>query len=120
MGQIKIDATNIASSFSNNGKNGGSGLASNIRNGSDVAYAGGGGGGGSTGGGRGLGGSGGGGNGYESRIASFPGSPGTINTGGGGGGGSGEGGGSLSNGGSGIVIISYPSPQKFTGGTITT
>jgi hypothetical protein len=115
-----------ANGTSAGGGNGGNGTASSIT-GSSVTYAGGGGGGalyrgggftvptvatGGTGGG-GSSGAGTGGNG----------NPGTANLGGGGGGpvsinaGTFDRGG---NGGSGVVIISYPSPQKFGGGIVTT
>ena len=100
---------------------GGVGLASSI-SGTSTYYAGGGGGAGGTGfittpgsGGNGGGGAGG-------NTSTFVGNPGTANTGGGGGAGAYNGsswfiGGS---GGSGVVIISYPAPQKFGGGVITT
>jgi hypothetical protein len=85
---------------------GGAGTASSI-SGSSVTYAGGGGGGGNAAGA--SGGAGGGGNGGGANA-------GTVNTGGGGGGVNGTGG----TGGSGIVIISYPAPQQFGGGIVTT
>jgi hypothetical protein len=93
---------------------GGTGLASSI-SGTSTYYAGGGGGGGDGGGSPnvGAGGLGGGGSG----SVSVAGVSGTANTGGGGGGTyTGNGG----QGGSGIVIISYPAPQKFGGGIVTT
>jgi hypothetical protein len=97
---------------------GGAGVSSSIT-GSPVFYAGGGGGGeGSVSGTSGLGGTGGGGNG-STISTSRASTAGTANTGGGGGGGSRDGGTGQS-GGSGVVIISYASPQKFTGGTVTT
>jgi hypothetical protein len=91
--------------------NGGAGTASSI-SGSSVTYAGGGGG-GSSGSTAGTGGAGGGGNG----VGSGSGNAGTANSGGGGGGASANNGGK---GGSGIVIISYPAPQQFGGGVVTT
>ena len=97
--------------------NGGAGYYSSI-SGSSTAYAGGGGGGTWTSGTRaGTGGVGGGAGGI---IGSSPtGSPnGGANTGGGGGGDGAQIG--AGTGGSGIVIISYPAPQQFTGGTVTT
>jgi hypothetical protein len=101
----------------NNGGNGGSGTASSI-SGSSITYAGGGGGGGSIsrGGSAGTGGSGGGGNGNGTSAGA--GSSGTANLGGGGGGGS-ISGGDGGNGGSGVVIVSYPAPQRFGGGVVT-
>jgi hypothetical protein len=102
----------------NTGGNGGNGTASSI-SGTSVTYAGGGGGGGSIsrGGAAGTGGTGGGGNGNG--TSSGAGSSGTANLGGGGGGGS-ISGGDGGSGGSGVVIISYPAPQKFGGGVVTT
>lgn len=99
--------------------NGGAGIASDI-SGTRTTYAGGGGGGAYPDNNTGAGGAGGGGNGAGS---SNTGTAGTSNTGGGGGGGSGTAGGY--NGGSGIVIISYPdtyrAAQATTGSpTITT
>lgn len=95
--------------------NGGAGTSSSIT-GTSTSYAGGGGGGVNTnaGGTRGTGGSGGGGSGGNASTAS---SAGTVNTGGGGGGAYSTNNGSA--GGSGIVVINYPAPQQFTGGTIT-
>ena len=96
------------------GAAGGTGVAYNIT-GTSIYYAGGGGG-GSTGSG-GAGGTGGGGAGGGTNST-----PGTsANTGQGGGGGGGSVGAGLSGGkgGSGIVIISYPLPQYFTGGIVT-
>jgi hypothetical protein len=92
---------------------GGSGAAYNFANGTSVFYAGGGGGGAtSTGGAGGTGGGGaGGGNNNQSGASAV------VNTGGGGGGGSKTLAGNT--GGSGIVIVSYPLPQQFTGGTVT-
>jgi len=94
---------------------GGAGTASSI-SGTSVTYAGGGGGGGNSGG---AGGSGGGANGASAGTSPAP--SGTANTGGGGGGGDQSSanrfGGS---GGSGVVIISYPAPQQFGGGVVTT
>jgi hypothetical protein len=114
-------AGSIGSDYSSyNGGAGGTGLASSI-NGTSTYYSGGGGGGGYTGSG-GSGGSGGGGNGGVSGNNS--GYSGTANTGGGGGGMNNTSSGTWSlvggNGGSGVVIISYPAPQKFGGGTVTT
>ena len=96
---------------------GGSGSAS-IISGTSVTYAGGGGGGGYTYNG-GAGGSGGGGNGGTVPGA---GQAGGTNLGGGGGAGSMNPGTNQDggNGGSGIVIISYPAPQQFGGGVVTT
>ena len=94
------------------GGNGGAGSASSI-SGLSVTYAGGGGAGGYSGGSN--GGTGGGGNGGNSPTS------GTPNTGGGGGGGNGNVGALTGGaGGSGVVIISYPAPQKFGGGIVTT
>jgi len=94
---------------------GGNGVASSI-SGSSVTYAGGGGGGGELGSNA-SGGSGGGGAGSSTSGVSAI--NGTANTGSGGGGGS-----AYSNpvgaGGSGVVIISYPAPQQFGGGVVTT
>ena len=90
---------------------GGVGLASSIT-GSSVYYAGGGGGSADTTHG-GVGGTGGGGNGG---LGGSNATSGTANTGGGAGGGYTG----ASNGGSGIVIISYAAPQKFGGGVVTT
>lgn len=97
--------------------NGGAGTSSSI-SGSAVTYGGGGGGSceSTTPGTGGAGGGGAGGN-------AAAGTAGTANTGGGGGGG-GRGSGTTGtfaggNGGSGIVIISYPGPQRGTGGTVT-
>jgi len=99
--------------------NGGIGLASSI-SGTFTYYAGGGGGGGISIGitTPGTGGTGGGGAGANSTTTGFA---GTSNTGGGGGGG-GYSGGWLAGGagGSGVVIISYPAPQQFGGGVVTT
>jgi hypothetical protein len=98
---------------------GGAGTASSIT-GSSVTRAGGGGGGAYesvAGGGGGSGGGGAGGN------VNGAGGNGSANTGGGGGGGGGAGGSGLTaggTGGAGVVIISYPSPQKFGGGIVTT
>ena len=109
-GQIGFNGTNAASGY---GGNGGVGIESSI-SGTATYYAGGGGGGGASL--DGTGGTGGGGS------AGNPGNSGSTNTGGGGGGCNGardvisDGGA----GGSGIFIISYDSPQKATGGTITT
>jgi hypothetical protein len=104
---------------------GGNGTASSI-SGTSVTYAGGGGG-SSYGIGVavvGLGGSGGGGaGGYSSDSGLGTGTAGTANLGGGGGGGAnGPGGGNSAggSGGSGVVIISYPAPQQFGGGVVTT
>jgi hypothetical protein len=97
----------------NTGGAGGAGTASSI-SGTSVTYAGGGGGAGATGG---TGGSGGGGNGDSGVTA---GTPGTANLGGGGGGSSVNrylNGGQP--GGSGVVIISYPAPQRFGGGIVS-
>ena len=99
--------------------NGGIGLPSSI-SGTSTYYAGGGGGGGISIGitTPGTGGTGGGGAGANSTTTGFA---GTSNTGGGGGGG-GYSGGWLAGGkgGSGVVIISYPAPQQFGGGVVTT
>ena len=95
--------------------NGGNGTASSI-SGSSITYAGGGGGSAQSTGTQGTGGTGGGGNG----TINAAGNAGTANLGGGGGGlysGSSYAGGS---GGSGVVIISYPAPQQFGGGVVTT
>lgn len=99
---------------STNAGNGGNGVASSIT-GSSVTYAGGGGGAanGGASGVAGTGGSGGGGNGDTSSGATS----GTANLGAGGGG---SYNGTSGNGGSGVVIISYPAPQKFGGGVVTT
>jgi hypothetical protein len=96
--------------------NGGYGLYSSIT-GTSTPYGGGGGGGTWSSGYRaGTGGPGGGGNGALGAVTGIQ--NGIVNTGGGGGGdGANIGAGT---GGSGIVIISYPAPQQFTGGTITT
>ena len=101
----------------NNGGNGGVGLSNSI-SGTATFYAGGGGGGGSGVGAGGTGGSGGGGNGGAQTTAP---TPATANSGGGGGGANGNTGVFVSGGqgGSGVVIISYPSPQKFGGGIVT-
>jgi hypothetical protein len=96
----------------NTGGAGGAGTASSIT-GSSVTYAGGGGGRGFNT--AGAGGSGGGGAGT---TGSGTGSAGTANLGGGGGGSGATNAGG--NGGSGVVIISYPAPQKFGGGIIST
>ena len=93
------------------GGNGGNGTASSI-SGSSITYAGGGGGASNTT--QGTGGTGGGGAGSNTATASS----GTTNLGGGGGGGTG--GYAGGQGGSGVVIISYPAPQKFGGGVVTT
>lgn len=95
--------------------NGGAGLASSI-SGSSVTYAGGGGGGGDDNGLFGTGGAGGGANGGSNNSAA---TAATANLGGGGGGSGNNTTGTPSNGGSGVVIISYPSPQKFGGGVVT-
>ena len=97
--------------------NGGAGYYSSI-SGSSTAYAGGGGGGTWSSGTRaGTGGIGGGASGIlgTSQTSS---ANGAANTGGGGGGDGAQIG--AGTGGSGVVIISYPAPQQFTGGTITT
>jgi hypothetical protein len=105
------------------GGNGGNGISSSI-SGTLVTYAGGGGGGTRSGYGvGGTGGSGGGGNGGTTDFSRTS-THGGANTGGGGGGGghNGSGAGAVqsgSNGGSGIVIVRYPGPQKATGGTVT-
>ena len=104
----------------NNGGAGGNGTASSI-SGSSVTYAGGGGGGtgGNSGASGGAGGTGGGGTGCSTSTNSA--TAGTANLGGGGGGGGyGSGTNTGRQGGSGVVIISYPSPQKFGGGIVTT
>ena len=95
---------------------GGNGTASSIT-GTSVTYAGGGGGSAQSIGTQGTGGSGGGGNG----VYNGNGNNGTANLGGGGGGlYGGTTGNSGGSGGSGVVIISYPAPQKFGGGVVTT
>jgi len=108
---------NGTNASSGTGGNGGTGLASTIT-GSSVTYAGGGGGGGGTTGG--SGGSGGGGDGGSNAN----GNNGTANTGGGGGGSFGSTSASRpsGNGGSGVVIIRYPSDYTIsqTGLTLTT
>ena len=110
-------AGGAATSGSSPAGNGGNGLSSSI-SGTSVTYAGGGGGGLFTGGTVGTGGTGGGGAGSFGTAATS----GTANLGGGGGGGgsnssvAGTGG----SGGSGVVIISYPAPQQFGGGVVTT
>ena len=98
------------------GGNGGSGVASSI-SGSSVTYAGGGGGG--AGGASGVGGTASGGGGAGANTGGSA-TAATANTGGGGGGGPGNGAIAGANGGSGVVIISYPAPQKFGGGVVTT
>jgi len=92
---------------------GGAGVASTIT-GSSVTRGGGGGGGSESGTG-GAGGAGGGGAGVANTTATA----GTANTGGGGGGAGAEPNGVGAAGGSGVVIISYASPQLFGGGTVT-
>jgi len=92
-----------AAAGSTAGGNGGNGLSFSI-SGTSATYAGGGGGGGS--GTSGSGGPGGGGSGGPPETGN--GTPGTVNTGGGGGGGNTHAGPSA-NGGSGVVIIAYPS-----------
>ena len=102
----------------NLGGNGGNGSASSI-SGTSVTYAGGGGGGvGGSGSAGGSGGTGGGGAGAKNANATS----GTAKLGGGGGGTSYAPSGSPSggSGGSGVVIISYPAPQQFGGGVVTT
>jgi hypothetical protein len=98
--------------------NGGAGTASSI-SGSSVTYAGGGGGGATNSGTAGSGGAGGGGAGTNSNTNA---TSGTANLGGGGGGGGGNAtsGANGGAGGSGVVIISYPAPQQFGGGVVTT
>jgi hypothetical protein len=96
------------------GGNGGAGTASSI-SGTSVTYAGGGG--GASNMGASTGGSGGGGNGAFSGTSA--GTNGTANTGGGGGGNAASYG-NGNTGGSGVVIISYPAPQQFGGGVVTT
>jgi hypothetical protein len=97
-------------------RTGGPGLGFNISG--TFQYYGGGGGGGAYLSGFSLGGIGGGGNGGDGQT--YTSTAGTTNTGGGGGGGGyyqfGPGGAA---GGSGIVIVRYPGPQKAIGGTIT-
>jgi len=97
---------------------GGIGTSYNFANGTSIYYAGGGGGGSYNGGTPGTGGSGGGANGVYNAV----GLNGTSSTGGGGGGTGATG--TLGNnpggaGGSGIVIVSYPLPQRWSGGTVT-
>ena len=102
----------------NLGGNGGNGSASSI-SGISVTYAGGGGGGvGGSGSAGGSGGTGGGGAGAKNANATS----GTANLGGGGGGTSRAPSGTptAGSGGSGVVIISYPAPQQFGGGVVTT
>jgi hypothetical protein len=92
---------------------GGVGRSSSLRDGTLQTYAGGG------GAGQRPGGSGGGANGSNYLISTTAGS-GVVNTGGGGGAGEAVSGYQTGgSGGSGIVVFSYPSPAKFTGGTIT-
>ena len=111
-GASAAGSTNPAS---NTAGAGGNGTASSI-SGSSVTYAGGGGGGGGiTGGAGGTGGGGSGANGTAGSAIS-----GIANTGGGGGGTYGALATAGGNGGSGVVIISYPAPQKFGGGIVTT
>lgn len=114
--------TNAGGSASNgNGANGGDGAYSSI-SGSAIVYAGGGGGGARTldTGTGGTGGAGGGGRG-GGPSGTGQATSGTANLGGGGGGyGFLSSGGSAGSGGSGVVIISYPAPQKFGGGIVTT
>lgn len=119
-----------ATTANNNGGNGGTGIANSIT-GTSIYYAGGGGGGGSgqLGGLGGSGGNGGGGNGARSEVSH--GTAGTNGLGGGGGGGGYFSGVTVGyNGGSGIVIIRYPTSYvaettdisnglTATGGTIT-
>jgi hypothetical protein len=103
----------------------GTGIGNDMRGGNGGAgkqwldgtyYAGGGGGmcggGGDPGAAIGLGGIGGGGNGGSDIAGDAFGVNGTINTGGGGGGGK-------TNGGTGIIALRYPGPQRGTGGTVT-
>ena len=104
----------------NTNAGGGIGIISAIT-GVSTYYGGGGGGGGTVTAG-GLGGGGSGGLNRGSGVQSDNGSAGTDNTGGGGGG---AGGGHTTagiggKGGSGVVILSYTSPARYTGGTITT
>jgi hypothetical protein len=111
---------------STGGGAGGNGTASSIT-GTSTTYAGGGGGGGLYRGGGftvptgGTGGTGGGGS--QGTGTGGNGNPGTANLGGGGGGTVSINSGAFTtggNGGSGVVIISYASPQKFGGGIVTT
>jgi len=118
----------VDGAVSGTGGNGGTGTPSSI-SGSSVTYAGGGGGTSYYPGGTpanaygGSGGSGGGGNGATgtSNPDISSGTPGQTNTGGGGGGGQYAGGTNYTSypGGSGIIIISYPSPQRGSGGSVT-
>ena len=112
----------------NDGGAGGGGTASSI-SGSSVTYAGGGGGGAGAGNyptyGTGGSATAGGGSGGNSSTVGANGTAGTANLGGGGGGAGASGPSpytarSGGNGGSGVVIISYPAPQKFGGGVVTT
>lgn len=113
----------------NGGNNAGAGSVgtdgtSNSISGTAVKYGpGGGGGGGQTNGVQGLGGATGGGNGGNGGVSATAGSSGSANTGGGGGGGGAKSGSDLNGGagGSGIVVISYPTGSIIgaTGGTIT-
>jgi hypothetical protein len=113
---------------SGNGGNGGAGTSNSIT-GSAVTYAGGGGGGSQDGGNAGTpgtGGAGGGGNGMpyhgENPVPPTSAQNGTVNTGGGAGGGASSDGTSSPSGGSGLVILRYPSTSTLTnpGGGLTT
>jgi hypothetical protein len=95
------------SSANGTGGNGGTGVSSSIT-GTATFYASGGGGSGRNA--QGTASAGGGGN-----AGASVGVAGTASTGGGGGGGAGQG----QTGGSGVVIISYPAPQQFSGGVVT-
>jgi hypothetical protein len=106
-------AVGAAASGITSGGNGGVGVAVAI-SGTSTFYAGGGGAGGASS--QGTGGNGGGG---SATGTGSGGTSGTANTGGGGGGSNAHAAFSGS-GGSGIVIISYPAPQRFGGGVITT
>lgn len=108
----------IGGNFSTtSGGAGGAGTANTIT-GSSVTYGGGGGGAGEAGGAIGIGGTGGGGAGANNSAAAVP---GAANTGGGGGGGTNAVNTSGASGGSGIVIIAFPTGAYFgvTGGVIT-
>jgi len=111
-------ANNGGNASTTGGGAGGIGTSYNFANGTSIYYAGGGGGGSYNGGTPGTGGSGGGANGVYNAV----GLNGTSSTGGGGGGTGATG--TLGNnpggaGGSGIVIVSYPLPQRWSGGTVT-
>jgi len=99
----------------NNGGDGGTGQASSIT-GTSLSYAGGGGGGTRTSGAQGTGGSSVGGDGANASTAA---TSATANRGGGGGGAAGNSSADASNGGSGVVILAYPSSSVNAAGGIT-